>query len=125
MKLIEICTISKDVEALANFYCKIVDVECKGDSSFMQLNFENIKFTIFSNAGMENMVPNSMKNAGSGNFIISIEVNDVDFEYERLKAMDIEFIKLPTTHPWGARSMWFRDPDGNIVNFVTVLNDNQ
>ncbi|MBK1813813.1 VOC family protein [Clostridium sp. YIM B02505] len=121
MKLIEICVFSKDVEALANFYCNILSVECKGDSNFMELSFENIKFTIFSNEGMENMVPNSMKNSGSGNFAISIEVNDVDLEYERLKTMDIEFIKLPATHPWGTRSMWFRDIDGNIVNFVTVV----
>jgi uncharacterized glyoxalase superfamily protein PhnB len=26
-----------------------------------------------------------------------------------------------TTHPWGARSFQFRDPDGNIINFRTVL----
>jgi catechol 2,3-dioxygenase-like lactoylglutathione lyase family enzyme len=121
MKVIEICVFSKDVEALANFYCKILNVEGKGDSSFVELNLENIKLTIFSNEGMENMVPNSMQNSGSGNFAISIEVNDVDLEYERLKAMNVEFIKLPTTHPWGARSMWFRDIDGNIVNFVTLV----
>lgn len=120
MKLIEICVFTKDVGALANFYCKIFNVKCKGDSSFIELNLENIKLTIFSNEIMEDMAPNSMQNSGSGNFAISFEVNDVDLEYERLKAMNIEFIKLPTTHPWGTRSMWFRDIDGNIVNFVTV-----
>ena len=26
-------------------------------------------------------------------------------------------VKPPTTQPWGRRSVWFRDPDGNIVNF--------
>ncbi|NLX35663.1 MAG: hypothetical protein GXY68_03120 [Chloroflexi bacterium] len=26
-------------------------------------------------------------------------------------------VKLPKTHPWGARSVWFRDPNGNIISF--------
>jgi hypothetical protein len=25
-------------------------------------------------------------------------------------------LKPPTTQPWGRRSLWLRDPDGNIVN---------
>ena len=44
----------------------------------------------------------------------------VDAEYERLKALGVEFVKLPKTHPWGSRSFWFRDLDGNIVDFVCV-----
>ena len=49
------------------------------------------------------------------------EMEDVDAEYERLKALDVEFVMLPTTHPWGARSFWFRDPDGNVVDFFANL----
>jgi catechol 2,3-dioxygenase-like lactoylglutathione lyase family enzyme len=30
---------------------------------------------------------------------------------------DETFVKRPTTQPWGRRSIWFRDPDGNVVNF--------
>jgi catechol-2,3-dioxygenase len=31
--------------------------------------------------------------------------------------MDIKFLMLPTAHPWGSSSFWFRDPDGNIIDF--------
>ncbi|WP_368733884.1 VOC family protein [Desulfobacter hydrogenophilus] len=27
----------------------------------------------------------------------------------------------PTTMPWGNRSLPFRDPDGNLVNFFTPV----
>ena len=27
----------------------------------------------------------------------------------------------PTTMPWGNRSLLFRDPDGNLVNFFTPV----
>ena len=30
--------------------------------------------------------------------------------------MNAEIVKPPTTLPWGRRSVWFRDPDRNIVN---------
>ena len=52
----------------------------------------------------------------------SFIVEDIDAEYERLMAlnMDIEFVAVPTTYPWGARSMHFRDLDGNLVCFINA-----
>ena len=44
-------------------------------------------------------------------------VEDVDREHERLLANEVEIVKPPTTQSWGRRSVWFRDPDGNVVNF--------
>ena len=52
---------------------------------------------------------------------IEFEVEDVDQEFERLQAMNVEIVKPPTTQPWGRRSVWFRDPDGNIVNFYASV----
>ena len=31
--------------------------------------------------------------------------------------MNVEIVKPPTTQSWARRSVWFRDPDGNIINF--------
>jgi len=30
-------------------------------------------------------------------------------------------VNEPTTMPWGNRSLLFRDPDGNLVNFFTPV----
>jgi catechol 2,3-dioxygenase-like lactoylglutathione lyase family enzyme len=55
--------------------------------------------------------------------MLEFEVEDVDREYERLQALShlgIEFVLAPpTTLQWGNRSIYFRDPDGNLVNFFT------
>ena len=32
-----------------------------------------------------------------------------------------EFVQRPTTMPWGNRSLLFRDPDGNLINFFTPV----
>ncbi len=48
-------------------------------------------------------------------------MDDVDAEYERLAGLGIEVVKPPTTQPWGVRSAWFRDPDGNLLNLAPRL----
>jgi hypothetical protein len=32
-------------------------------------------------------------------------------------------VQQPTTMPWGNRSILFRDPDGNLVNFFTPVTE--
>jgi predicted enzyme related to lactoylglutathione lyase len=70
---------------------------------------------------MEQMAPGSMEGAGAGNVTLAFEVQDVDAEYERLKSLAVEIVKPPASYPWGSRSVWFRDPDGNIIDFFARL----
>jgi uncharacterized glyoxalase superfamily protein PhnB len=121
MRLVGICLITNNVPVLADFYARVLGVKAEGDDVHAELNTEGAGIAIFSAEGMENMVPHSMQGAGHGSFTTMFEVEDVDAEYERLKALGVEFVMPPTTHPWEARSFWFRDPDGNIVDFFTNL----
>jgi catechol 2,3-dioxygenase-like lactoylglutathione lyase family enzyme len=121
MKFTGLCLITKNVPALAAFYGKVLGVEAEGDEVHVEMHTTGAGLTIYGFTGMESLAPGSMEGAGYGSFTLSFEVQDVDVEYERLKTLEVEFIKLPTTHPWGTRSCWFRDPDGNIVNFFTNL----
>lgn len=53
--------------------------------------------------------------------IIEFLVKNVDEDYERIKALKAEIVQAPTTMPWGNRSLLFRDPDGNLINFFTPV----
>ncbi|TGS10603.1 VOC family protein [Mesorhizobium sp. M2E.F.Ca.ET.209.01.1.1] len=54
--------------------------------------------------------------------IIEFSVADVDEEYRRLGGLiEGALVQAPTTMPWGNRSLLFRDPDGNLVNFFTPV----
>ena len=117
MRFNGICLISGDVPRLRDFYKEFLQVEAEGESVFVIFSTEGAMLSIFSTEGMEKMAPGSMKNAGCGSYTIEFEVGDVDQEYERLTGMNVPIVKPPTTQPWGRRSFWFRDPDGNIVNF--------
>lgn len=65
----------------------------------------------------ENPVFSYVSAGGANNVIVGFNVDDVDTEYNRLLPLDVEMLNQPTTHPWGARSFQFKDPDGNILNF--------
>ncbi|MBB5645995.1 VOC family protein [Pedobacter cryoconitis] len=53
--------------------------------------------------------------------IIEFLVKDVDEQYNNIKDLLSEIIQKPTTMPWGNRSLLFRDPDGNLINFFTPV----
>ena len=59
-----------------------------------------------------------------GNIMLEFRVEDVDAEYARLRSIQgvaLEFVMPPTTLAWGNRSIYFRDPDGNLINFFTPV----
>jgi uncharacterized glyoxalase superfamily protein PhnB len=66
---------------------------------------------------------NSARPADNHTLIIELVVDDVDKEYERLKALVSDWVQEPTTMPWGNRSILFRDPDGNLVNLFNPVTD--
>jgi catechol 2,3-dioxygenase-like lactoylglutathione lyase family enzyme len=122
MEFLGISLITRDVPALAEFYKNVLDVDADGNDTHVELKTEGAALAIFSAAGMESMAPESMRGAGCGSVTIGFRVKDVDAEYERLERLGVRFVKLPTTHPWGYRSLWFRDPDNNIVDFMSPAN---
>ena len=53
--------------------------------------------------------------------IIEFRVENVDEDFTRIKEFVSEIVQAPTTMPWGNRSLLFRDPDGNLINFFTPV----
>jgi uncharacterized glyoxalase superfamily protein PhnB len=62
--------------------------------------------------------------ADNHSVIIEFRVEDVDQAYARLGDATsdvVDVVQEPKTMPWGNRSLLFRDPDGNLVNFFTPV----
>jgi catechol 2,3-dioxygenase-like lactoylglutathione lyase family enzyme len=124
MKTIKgICIITKDVPRLHDFYQNALQVNGDGDETFSTIKTDGVQLSICHETIMEQMAPNSMAGAGHGCYTLEIEVDDVDREYQRLTIAHFLIVKPPTTQPWGLRSVWFRDPDGNLVNFYASVDD--
>ena len=116
-RLNSVCLITPDVPGLRAFYQSVLEGAAEGDAVFAVFSTPGADLSLFSTQGLEEMAPGLMADSGAGNCFLEFEVEDVDKDYERLKALNVKVVKPPTTQPWGVRSVWFRDTDGNLVNF--------
>lgn len=48
-------------------------------------------------------------------------VDNVDDEYKRLIEAGVKIENPPVTYPWGWRTIGFKDPDGNNIDFVMYV----
>jgi predicted enzyme related to lactoylglutathione lyase len=118
MKFSDICIITEDVSRLARFYETVFRTKAEGDTIHSSVSTDGASIAFYSKKAAEtDMFFDFSQFWGSGNYTIGYTVADVDQEYERLKSLKVDFITIPTTWPWGARSVHFRDPDGNIICF--------
>ena len=54
--------------------------------------------------------------------LLCISVPDVDAEARRLEALGVELVAPPADHePWEMRTVYVRDPEGNLVEFYGPL----
>ena len=115
-----VCIITDDVIKLSRFYQKVICTVATGDDIHSEIKMNGIGLAIYKKAAAQkDMGFDFSKYDGNGKTVLMIKVEDVDHEYTRLQKIVTEFMTSPKTYPWGARSFQFRDPDGNIVDFVT------
>lgn len=114
----DICFITEDVLRLCTFYEAVFGGTAEKNEVHSSLISSGMTFTFdFVEPLQESSVFSYVSVGRANNVIVGFNVDDVDYEYKRLLPLGIEMLNQPTTHPWGARSFQFKDPDGNILNF--------
>lgn len=119
MKLRHTRIVTKDVSALARFYEQITGVTSTGIDDFREFITPAGAFAISSENKIRDHWAAAAVSGENRSVILDFEVEDVDKERVRLSGIVKQFVLEPTNQPWGNRSMLFRDPDGNLVNFFT------
>ncbi len=110
MRIGEVCLLTGDVVRLADFYKKLLGVDNGSSDTVHQFILaEETALTVY-NDGTE-------RPGNFHNIQIAFTVEDVDAEFERVKAIGGKIAEPPTQRPWGAKNMSFFDPDGNLVTF--------
>ena len=116
-RLTNISLVTQNVLSLRDFYAAVLELTPEGDDTFVVFTTSTIQLSICAAQIVEEMAPGLALHTGTGKCFLEFEVDDVDQEYTRLKALNATITKPPTTQPWGLRSVWFCDPDGNNINF--------
>ena len=110
MKIGEVCLLTNDVPRLAAFYKQLLGVDNdSNDETHQFILSEETALTIYNDG--------TAKNNRNENICLAFTVNDMDREYEKVKALGARVIEPPTQRPWGAVNMSFYDPDNNIIYF--------
>jgi catechol 2,3-dioxygenase-like lactoylglutathione lyase family enzyme len=117
-QLINTCLITPDVNQLVAFYEAVLQLKAeRSGEDYAEFHTGAGVLAIFSAASQELYIPGSAEGAANKSVVLEFEVADVDQEYSRLRSVVKTWVKPPTTQPWGTRSVYFRDPDGNLVDF--------
>ena len=122
MNFVSIRIITADIKRLARFYEQITGISVTMyTEDFGELKTPACTLAIGSTRTLQLFCGDVARPADNHTAIIEFRVDNVDHEYERLKKVFSEFVQEPTTMPWGNRSLLFRDPDGNLINFFTPV----
>ncbi len=122
MEFVSIRIITGDVARLADFYEKATGVQASRPSEdFAELSTAGATLAIGSTRTVPLFAPGAASPAANHSVIIEFLVDDVDRVHQNLAGHVTDFVNEPTTMPWGNRSLLFRDPDGNLVNFFTPV----
>jgi catechol 2,3-dioxygenase-like lactoylglutathione lyase family enzyme len=112
------CLITQDVKRLVDFYEPVLQQKAKwSGGDYAEFAAGGNVLAIFSAEAQERYIPGSAESARNRSVILEFQVADADREYERLQDLVVNWVKPPTTQPWGTRSIYFRDPDHNLVDF--------
>jgi catechol 2,3-dioxygenase-like lactoylglutathione lyase family enzyme len=124
MKLSHACLITRDLAGLRDFYREVLQVEPTSyQEEYVEFPTAGAILSLYKQESMDKTAPGAMAAQANKSLMLEFEVGDVDQEYARLKQsrLPIAWVMPPTTFPWGNRSIYFRDPEGNMLNFYSVV----
>jgi len=117
------CVLTSNLDRLAAFYREVLQAEPEWTEGYAEFPTGDCKLGLWSvdaYAELAGRAPSP--SPGGGMVMLEFEIDDVDAEFTRLQQLtvfEIEFIIPPTTMAWGNRSIYFRDPEGNLVNLFS------
>lgn len=123
MDLASVRIITDDIKQLVPFFEHITALKAVWyTEDFAELVVGSTKLAVGSTRTLSFFGEGVAVPASNKSLIIEFRVDNVDEVYERIKdSIDGKLVQQPTNMPWGNRSLLFRDPDGNLINFFAPL----
>ena len=111
-----------DMPAMIRFYRDVLGFEITEDenTSNVYLVKDGTLFLLYGRNDFEKMTGRKYQytRGVNGHFEVALSVDtfaDVDKEYARIIAQGGSPVLEPTTEPWGQRTCYIADPEGNLV----------
>ena len=119
-KLTHACVITPDVEGMRNFYSVVLHMPpAVARPDYVEFAAGGAALSLYDQREFARYAPPVESSGACSRVMIEFVVDNVDREYARLRRFPIDWVKPPSTQPWGNRSLYLRDPDGNLVNLYS------
>ena len=120
--LINTCLITGKFAQLVDFYQHVLGISPRvSNGVYAEFPTGAGILAIFTSEAQEQYIPGSALPANNRSAILEFKVANVDEEFLRLHKFVKDWVKPPTNQPWGTRSFYFRDPDGNLIDFYAPV----
>lgn len=120
----------KDMGVMIRFYRDVLGFAIKEDENTpsVYLEKDGTLFLLFGRTDFEKMTNRAYGYAGgvNGHFEIALGVENyaaVDRTYQEVVAKGAKPILSPTTEPWGQRTCYIADPEGNLVEIGSFVQE--
>ena len=111
-----------DMAVMVRFYRDVLGFEIKEpeDTSNVFLEKDGTLFLLYRKSDFEKMTNRKFSycHGINGHYEIALGVENyaaVDEAYARVTGMGAEGVMEPTTEPWGQRTCYIADPEGNLI----------
>ena len=111
-----------DMAAMVRFYRDVLGFEIKEDenTSNVYLIKDGTLFLLYGRQDFEQMTSRKYQylKGVNGHFEIALYVDtfdEVDAEFARVVDMGAEPVMPPTMEPWGQKTCYIADPEGNLI----------
>jgi lactoylglutathione lyase len=108
----------KDMDKCKTFYRDTLGLQVtESDPEHVAVQMDNVYFLLLEVGAAAQMVSEQeleLKIEGGPRGLLAAGVEDIDATYEMLKAKGVAFLRPPADQPWGLRTAYFADPEGNI-----------
>lgn len=122
MKLDGIGIFVVNMKVMVDFYKNVLgfEIEWDGKEPNVMLKKDGILFMFYGRNDFERMTNKRFNYAKdvNGHYEIALSVPkhaDVDFTYEDVISKGAKSVMKPTTEPWGQRTCYIADPEGNLI----------
>lgn len=119
-----IVLIVEDLDRALGFYCDTLGIALRHRAErFAQLETGTTRLGLFTREAMAKTLDQAITAPGerAPAFELGFKVDDVDAAWEELSAAGAPPVSPPHDQPWGQRTAYVRDPDGNLIELVQQL----
>ena len=124
MKLTLVTIVTANLESMRTFYQTVLQIEPHiSRGNYVEFTLETGTLALWRQSECAAFGLEALRGAANDRVLMELAVADVDQEYARLRGLQVDVVQELRTQPWGQRTLYVRDPDGNVLTLYTTIEE--